>query len=223
MSEVPVPPVAATGELPQQPGTTSDVVAAAPVTSAQSSVSAATTLAELASEYVFFTHALFFAYGLMSADKDPLTHYVNTVRPGLVPLVLDLGRPLFQQFPAYNSNLKLLVGRLFGCPKPEWPALHKYLSGVAGVHRDMQLFWRAGAQTLPIVDFLATARLVVLPISGLPTVDVTVYAVGRSDATFGVVPTPDGCLRVVREMPLPEIVAAGNALLTSDNVQHAVD
>lgn len=204
--------------LPQREGVSSAPVAADSVSDIRSRVSAAASLASLRDEYVFFTHALFFAYGLMKPDEDPVTHYVNTRAPNLQLLVLDTGAPLLQAFPAYTSQLKLLTQRLFGCPRAEWKKLNAYLSGVAGVHRDLRLFWRAGQQQVQIADILRLSKLTVLQPGGLPMVDVTAYAVGRSDGTFTFKTTAEGYLQVVRSPPEPDIVAAGHAVLGTDNL-----
>lgn len=205
------------GGLPQHEGVSTAPVAADHVSDIRSRVSAAASLAELSNEYAFFTHALFFAYGLMKPAEDPVTHYVNTRAPNLQLLVLDTGVPLLQSFPTYNTYLKTLAQRLYGCPVNDWPALHAYLAGVSGVHRDLRLFWRAGSQQGKLLDVLKASKLTVLTPGGLPTVDVTAYAVGRSDGTYMFNSVPGGYLGVVRGPAQPEIIAAGNALLQTDN------
>jgi hypothetical protein len=183
-------------------------------------ISRAATLADLAQDYAIFNHGAFFVHGRL--DVDPVGDYVAR-QPDPAPLVMPttFSVPLFRGLS--------MPGRPIGPPfdwervlvfveRRHWDGLRAHLLRCGWVDRRRRTYARAVMQTIPLIDFLALDRALIVP-APLPTVEVAVFGVDGTRVHVQFVPgtARPGDLPTVVHLPLvPATGTLGAALLSCD-------
>jgi hypothetical protein len=182
--------------------------------------SSSATLADLAADYAMFNHGALFVHGRL--DVDPVADFVAshpdrdckaipaTFRHRVAHGLSVPGRPVGPPF-EWDRTLFFVESRF-------WPDLRAHLLRCAWVDRRRGRYGRAVLQELPVVDFLALARLSVAP-APLPTVPVAFFGVDGTHAHVQFVARAafhDDVAVAVHLPPVAETVALGAAMLSGD-------
>lgn len=128
-------------------------------------LSSATSLIDLATDYVFFTHGLLFTHAAWV--RDPVVDHIAATKGECDPIHVQLPRPVFKFFDAKDPNGILLDDQwnrqVCMVERAKWGRLLNHLAGLAGVNHDTKFLHRVVVHCLPIVDVLALDRTAVLP------------------------------------------------------------
>ena len=190
--------------------------------------SQAASLTELATEYVFFTHAALFCYGKWPEEQDPLIHYIIETAGKSVPINVQLPTPVFKFLDVKDESGKVTSqhwnSTIAVCRKDEWPGLFSFMSKVAGVDRNKKRFVACTFQKIPIVDVLAMDRMTTLP-SQIPYVDCYCLAVFTNKFTAKFGPeyrkTAWDPVPLVYGSPDPKVVRLSKAILAEQPIPMA--
>ena len=129
-------------------------------------------LADLAEEYVFFTHGLLFTHAFWL--RDPIVDHIVEQKGEADPFHIQLPMPIFRWFDAKDPSGNVVDDswnyQICAIPKEQWDPLFAFLSTISGSNRQTKMFHLTAVQKVPIADALAIQRMTVAP-KELPTVD----------------------------------------------------
>jgi hypothetical protein len=183
-------------------------------------ISDSATLADLLRDYAAFNHGAFFTHGRL--DVDPVADFV-TKHPDadVMAMPTTFDQPLFRGLaaPGRQPGPPLAWDRtLFFIERRFWDSLRAHLTTCGWIDRRRRTYGRAVRQVLPIIDFLALARAIVLP-APLPTVEIDVFGVDATNVHVQFVPQVilPGDVPALVHLPLvAETGTLGAALLSQD-------
>lgn len=134
--------------------------------------SKAASLAELADEYVYFTHGLLFTHG--NWFRDPVVDFIIEHGGDVEPFHIQLPYAIFKWFDAKDHEGRVIDDawnyQICAVQKEHWEALFAFLAQMAGSNEVTRTYHLTAIQKIPIIDSLALAKHEQLP-SPVPVVE----------------------------------------------------
>lgn len=146
----------------------------------QARLSAATTLRDLADQYVFYTPALLHMI-VPLMGRDPFAVFLQEYGKEVLPLSLKLSRPIFQ-----GLNLGQVEDwnyLLFAMEREHFQPYLRWMQSLTFNDPAQKRIYRLGDRVIRIADPLFFEKAVILP-KEIPCIDVTVFCIDGSAGCY---------------------------------------
>jgi len=176
-------------------------------------------LSDVASEWHYFNHGAFFAFGGLSyPQEDPMADWYARQPFGTQVLLQPFVAEVFAGIDSPVHLGKLTWNNVVCGVHPEfWQDVFEFLGGVCSVDRKKKQFRQAFSGDVEILDPVLVERHSAL-MPGLPTVTVTIFCMDGNDARWEVRPpiSPIGPPRMVKVPPRAEMKAIADQVFSGD-------